>query len=72
MLSFSNNNLFSGQTLKNVGLWLRSEPFSHGQLYVAISRVGKPEGLKFAVKSDVTGKPKDLPNIVFKEILLYN
>ena len=61
-----------GQTLRNVGLWLRSEPFSHGQLYVAISRVGKPENLKFAIKSDIGGKPKDVPNIVFKEILLSN
>ena len=49
---------------------MRSEPFSHGQLYVAVSRVGKPESLKFAVKSDVNGKPKEVPNIVFKEILL--
>ena len=56
--------------MKKVGIWLRSEPFSHGQLYVAISRVGKPESLKFAIKSDKDGKPKDLQNIVFKEILL--
>ena len=63
-------NIFPGQTLKQVGLWLRSEPFSHGQLYVAVSRVGKPESLKFAIKSDGNGKPKELPNIVFKEILL--
>ena len=53
-----------GQTLKLVGLWLRSVPFTHGQLYVAISRVGRPEALMFAVLK------KNLDNIVFKEVLL--
>ena len=62
--------LLTGQTLKNVGLWLRSEPFTHGQLYVAMSRVGKPQSLKFAIKSDNNGKAKKLQNVVFKEILL--
>ena len=62
---------FSGQTLKYVGLWLRSEPFTHGQLYVALSRVGKPERLKFAVRcKDKSDLPKELQNVVFKEILL--
>ena len=55
--------------MKNVGIWLRSDVFTHGQLYVACSRVGKPEGLKFAIKKDAK-KNKEVLNVVFKEILL--
>ena len=62
-------HVFSGQTLKHVGLWLRSDIFTHGQLYVACSRVGKPEALKFAIKTE-GGKNKKVENVVFKEILL--
>ena len=58
-----------GQTLKNVGVWLRSEIFSHGQLYVACSRVGKPDCLKFAVmKSEENSQ--SVKNIVFHEVLI--
>ena len=65
-------NVFSiGQTLKHVGVWLRSQVFTHGQLYVAISRVGKPESLKFAV-IEKDGVVEDIPNVVFKEVLLNN
>ena len=66
---FNTLRLCSGQTLKHVGLWLRSDVFTHGQLYVACSRVGKPEALKFAIKKEGK-KNKDAANIVFKEILL--
>ena len=59
-----------GQTLKYAGLWLRSQVFTHGQLYVACSRVGSPDRLKFAVKMTKDGAVEDIPNIVFKEVLL--
>ena len=59
-----------GQTLKYAGLWLRSQVFTHGQLYVACSRVGSPDRLKFAVKSTTDGVVEETPNIVFKEVLL--
>ena len=49
------------------------EPITHGQLYVACSRVGKPERLKFALKQESSKKQRYLvkaTNIVFKEVLL--
>ena len=56
--------------MKQVGIWLRSQVFTHGQLYVAVSRVGSPERLKFAVKKDKDGAIEYTPNIVFNEVLL--
>ena len=58
------------QTLKEVGIWLRSQVFPHGQLYVAVSRVGSPDRLKFTVKKAKDGALEDTPNIVFHEVLL--
>ena len=49
---------------------MRTEPFTHGQLYVAISRVGNPRSLKFALMGDKNGAPKTIKNTVFTEVLL--
>jgi len=42
-------NKSQGQSLKNVGIYLSSPMFSHGQLYVAISRVTSKQGLKILI-----------------------
>jgi len=39
-----------GQTLDSAGLSLPCHVFGHGQLYVALSRVRAPEGIKTVVK----------------------
>jgi hypothetical protein len=69
-------NKSQGQTFGIVGLYLKEAVFSHGQLYVAFSRVRSGNNLKVKV---VHGKDKGnlLPgservftkNVVFKEVL---
>ena len=66
------NIIISGQTMKMVGIWLRSQVFAHGQLYVACSRVGSPRHLKFAVYKKSDGNDEKATNIVFNEVLLNN
>ena len=65
-------NKSQGQTLKMAGIWLRTPVFTHGQLYVAASRVGKPSNLRFALLPNEENLPQKFTadNVVFKEVLL--
>ncbi|XP_010484804.1 PREDICTED: ATP-dependent DNA helicase PIF1-like [Camelina sativa] len=61
-------NKSQGQSLQNVGLYLPRPCFSHGQLYVALSRVTSKKGLKILIV-DKDGNPqKKTMNVVFKEV----
>ena len=43
-----------GQTFEAAGLYLGTDFFSHGQVYVAFSRVGNPDNIKvLMVKPDI-------------------
>ena len=65
-------NKAQGQTLKTIGVWLPEPVFSHSQLYVAASRVGAPENLKFAVKPEDTQNSTYTRNVVYREVLTSN
>ncbi|XP_008181052.1 uncharacterized protein LOC103308787 [Acyrthosiphon pisum] len=56
-------NKAQGQSLKVAGVDLRNDCFSHGQLYVACSRVSSPDSL---IILSPEGRTK---NIVYKEVL---
>ena len=71
-------NKSQGQSLKEVGLSLWPEPFAHGQLYVALSRVTSKEGLHIVCPGTLPRKQpfppmpmgKCLKNKVIKQVLL--
>ena len=61
-------NKSQGQSLDFVGLYLPKDVFSHGQLYVAMSRVKSKSGLKILIH-DKDKLPLDhTTNVVFKEV----
>ncbi|KAL1355887.1 uncharacterized protein [Arachis hypogaea] len=61
-------NKSQGQTLSTVGLFLRRPVFSHGQLYVALSRVRNRNGLKILLCDEGLVDAAKTENVVFKEV----
>ena len=78
-------NKSQGQTIPNVGIYLPEPVFSHGQLYVALSRSTARNNVKILVVEDAGNKKKNkddsqnkrsdclmgtyTKNIVYREIL---
>ena len=62
-------NKAQGQTLKTFGIHLPVPFFSHGQLYVAMSRVGSRDGVKICLTKSVDNKGVFTDNVVYPVIL---
>ena len=63
-------NKAQGQTLEFVELYLPEPVFSHGQLYVALSRAKKAECIKVLIKTDVDDPiTRSTKNVVYHKIL---
>jgi len=63
-------NKSQGQTFHTVGIYLHRPLFSHGQLYVALSRVGAPHRLKVLIRKQTHDHGMHYTdNVVYPETL---
>jgi ATP-dependent DNA helicase PIF1 len=71
-------NKAQGQTIPNVGVYLPEPVFSHGQLYVALSRATARSNIKILAippsdkkdkRKNKTVNPTYTKNIVYREVL---
>ncbi|KAM2105737.1 hypothetical protein ACFX1R_016212 [Malus domestica] len=65
-------NKSQGQTIPNVGIYLPDHVFSHGQLYMALSRGVSASTIKVLVKKGELHGHEGVftKNVVYKDILL--
>ncbi|KAK8946815.1 hypothetical protein KSP39_PZI007115 [Platanthera zijinensis] len=63
-------NKSQGQTIGNVGIYLPNHVFSHGQLYIALSRGVTSQSTRVLVKNYAIEDHEGVhtKNVVFKEI----
>jgi ATP-dependent DNA helicase PIF1 len=61
-------NKSQGQTLSTVGVYLQRPVFTHGQLYVAMSRVKSKNRLKYLIEDEDSNCTNETNNVVYKEV----
>jgi len=61
-------NKAQGQTIPYMGLYLPNPVFTHGQLYIALSRVQSKDNILVLVKDSQINENTYTKNIVYKEI----
>ncbi|XP_057433864.1 uncharacterized protein LOC130726560 [Lotus japonicus] len=61
-------NKNQGQSLSHVGFYLPRPVFTHGQLYVALSRVKSRKGLKVLIVDEQGVVSSSTRNVVYKEV----
>jgi hypothetical protein len=62
-------NKAQGQSFSKVGLLLNPGVFSHGQLYVALSRVTSPDSIRMCVPDTEAARQGRIQNVVYSEVL---
>jgi ATP-dependent exoDNAse (exonuclease V) alpha subunit len=61
-------NKSQGQSLKYVGVNVQEEVFSHGQLYVALSRATSGDRVSVLLPETTSGRDGHCLNVVYSEV----
>jgi len=61
-------NKSQGQSLGHVGVYLPTPVFSHGQLYVVVSRVTSRERIKILITNEDDEDTDETSNVVYEEV----
>ena len=61
-------NKSQGQSLSHVGIYLSKPVFTHGQLYVAVSRVTSKKGLKMLILDEENRVCTETTNVVYRDV----
>jgi hypothetical protein len=61
-------NKSQGQSLSHVGIYLSKPVFTHGQLYVAVSRVTSKKGLKILILDEENRVCTETTNVVYRDV----
>ncbi|CAI9268326.1 unnamed protein product [Lactuca saligna] len=62
-------NKSQDRSLKKIGVYLPQSVFTHGQLYVALSRATSPDSIKVLIHPNVDSRHNKTKNVVFKDFL---
>ncbi|XP_058776414.1 uncharacterized protein LOC131650731 [Vicia villosa] len=65
---FMTINKSQGQSLDNIVLYLPKDVFTHGQIYVALSRVTPKKGIKMLIHDEEKKFRGKITNVVYKEV----
>ena len=65
-------NKSQGQTFKKIGIYLPKQVFLHGQLYIALSRVGCKDSIRIMIKNGWKEAIENAPEGIYTDNVVFH